>query len=75
MAAWYRLKRRKSLTQLWQERVDEADYHIDAMRIIIDGVPNTSDNKEVVRTLEYALGLIVQHGRNLRDCYPRPDDA
>lgn len=60
--------RRDIGAERWAELVDEADYHVEAMRVIIDGI-NRKEAEEVVRTLEYALSVMRTHYMNLAECY------
>lgn len=50
--------------------VDEADFHANALGVIIASVNDMNgDTREVVRTLYYAQDVVRRHHLNLADLY------
>jgi len=54
----------------WEELIEEARYHYESLRAITGSVEQEpKDKDELIRTLNYVLGLTKQHYRNLMHCY------
>lgn len=65
------MARKTKAYRRWKELVEEADYHVDAMRIIYDDIAEKPKGREdILRTLNYALGILQLNHSNLVDVEP-----
>jgi hypothetical protein len=55
----------------WKELIDEADYHVESLKVIIASVEQQppKGTTEIRRTLNYALKVLSANYMNLVDCY------